>query len=68
MCKRPLAKWFDKDGDGDVDAEDIKSACPGLRRMINHVVSNRKLRTVITFFQIASPMAFNLVSHGLTTT
>ena len=33
-----------------------------LRRMVNHVVSSRKLRILVTLYQIISPMGFNLVS------
>ena len=55
VCKGPLAKYFDKNGDGIVS-----SAWPCLRRMIKNIYSSQKLRILVGLYQIISPMAFNL--------
>ena len=64
ICKRQLVRRFDVDGNGVLDMDDVRlglsRSCPSLAGTVNHFVSSQKVRTVVTLYQIVSPMAFNL--------
>ena len=47
LFKRTLVRYFDKDGDGDIDSNDLKimlsQCCPRLTRIFNNIISSQKV-------------------------
>ena len=47
LFKRTLVRYFDKDGDGDIDSNDLKimlsQCCPCLTRIFNNIISSQKV-------------------------